>query len=72
MPDHVDDWLVHCPTCGRTRFVKLADVAKLMRADGPKCCGQTMTWYTKADPLPPLVSRDGRSAAEQAGTQPKT
>jgi hypothetical protein len=47
-----DYWLALCPACNRVQFVRTQDVTHLMRAGQPKCCGQPVTWYIKAGPLP--------------------
>jgi hypothetical protein len=52
MTDPASDWLVRGPECGRTNTAKVSVVIKLMRANGPRCCGRAMTWYLRADPLP--------------------
>lgn len=47
------DWLARCPACGRADPVPLANVARLMRAGGPECCGRPMTWYVRAGGVGP-------------------
>jgi hypothetical protein len=47
-PTRTGRWSLRCNTCGRADEVTHADQMRYTRDGWPKCCGQTMAYFTEA------------------------